>query len=635
MAEKISKRSADSAAGAEGVTKKKKKQKTEAKEAVAVEEPKVAESEQTAPASTTEKKKKKKKNKDSSPAGTEETSTTATAAGSPTTEEEVVAAVEEPVVAEKKKKKKKSKDTTGDVDVVETAENKKTATAEVVVPAAASKSSQADHSSHPFYAEHNITVTGCPAPKPAVKFCESGLPKEVANLCEQKFGKDGKPSPIQAVAWPLIMEKKDVFGIAKTGSGKSLAFVLPYLAKRLQEHKLAVQNGEEKKKQKKHHYPSMVCLAPTKELVQQIAEVAEEFTKQLDLQLTVHCIIGGVPKYEQVNKIKKSACDLVIATPGRLLDLVENDQVLNLSKCEYLVLDEADRMLDDGFILSIRKIADYCTNEDKQKHRQTVLFSATWPMEVNKLARGLLPSSEKRDEAVTITILRKGQTIDDPDNINTEDKLQLNDAIKQKFHILPDGRQKYGLLTKTLKENKDKKILIFGLYKKEVANLENWLRQEGHKIVALQGDMLQDKRTKAIEDFKKNVCRLLVATDVAARGLDIKDIDMVINYTFPLTCEDFVHRCGRTGRAGRTGQAITFFNTTGEHKEREHCFDIIRLLEGAKQPVPDELKKLNANTFTATKKKSHGMYGDFFKSAEEMEKLSKKKVQMSFDSDSD
>eukprot|EP00392_Amoebophrya_sp_AT5.2_P012118 g12213.t1 len=383
----------------------------------------------------------------------------------------------------------------------------------------------------------------------------------------------------------------------------------------------------------------MVCLAPTKELVQQIAEVANEFTKQLNINLTVHCIIGGVPKYEQIQKIKSSACDLVIATPGRLLDLVENDQVLNLSKCEYFILDEADRMLDDGFILSIRKIADYCTggsdgtkgdsNKARKIERQTVLFSATWPMEVNKLARGLLPEARRKDP-VTITVMRKGDVICDPENINTEDKLQLNDAISQKIHVLEDGRPKWNLLLKTLRANEGKKVLIFGLYKKEVANMETWLKGEGFAIRALQGDMMQDKRTQAIEDFKSNKIRLLVATDVAARGLDIKDIDMVINYTFPLTCEDFVHRCGRTGRAGRKGQAVTFFNSTGEHKEREHCFDIIRLLEGAKQPVPEELRKINANTFTATKKKSHGMYGDFFKSAEEMEKLSKKKVQMTF-----
>ena len=147
--------------------------------------------------------------------------------------------------------------------------------------------------------------------------------------------------------------------------------------------------------------------------------------------------------------------------------------------------------------------------------------------------------------------------------------------------------------------------------------------------------MTQDKRNQAIADFKSSKVMILVATDVAARGLDIPDVELVLNYTFPLTIEDMVHRIGRTGRAGRKGSAVTFFNENGDHKEKEHVFDLICLLEGAKQPVSPELAKLNSNTFTATKKKKHGMYGDFFKSEEEMAKLSKMKVQMTFDSDSD
>ncbi|CAD7954778.1 unnamed protein product [Amoebophrya sp. A25] len=626
----IEKRAPESAA-AVAVEPKKKKRKTE--KTAEAEAPAIAEVSNTTAATGEEssKKKKKKKNKDAA----EE----APAAPAPA-KEEATTTSEETVSKKKKKKNKGGEEAAAPAAVeeapvavaAETSGKKKkkdkqeaTTATSTSATSASSSSDEKCFKSDPFYGEHNISVSGCPTPKPATSFKDSGLPQEISTLCEKKFGASGKPSPIQAVAWPLILQGKDVFGIAKTGSGKSLAFVLPYLAKRLAEN-----SGVNTSSGKKNHYPAMVCMAPTKELVQQIAEVAEEFTSKLKMSLTVHCIIGGVNKGIQISKIKSSACDVVAATPGRLLDLVENDQVLNLSKCEYLVLDEADRMLDDGFILNIRKISEYATSD--KVTRQTVLFSATWPMEVNKLARGLLG---KGRNAATITVLRKDQTLDDPENINTEDKLQLNDAISQTLHVLPDGRRKWELLLKNLRANPNKKILVFGLYKKEVANLENWLQREGFKLRALQGDMTQDKRTQSIEDYKTNKARILVATDVAARGLDIPDIDVVLNYTFPLTVEDFVHRCGRTGRAGRKGAAITFFNTTGEHKEREHCFDLIRLLEGAKQPVPEELRKINANTFVATKKKSHGMYGDFFKSAEEMEKLSKKKVQMTFDSDSD
>lgn len=240
----------------------------------------------------------------------------------------------------------------------------------------------------------------------------------------------------------------------------------------------------------------------------------------------------------------------MIATPGRLLDLVENDQVLNLSKVEYFVLDEADRMLDDGFIQSIRKIADFCVEgKDADSPRaQTCLFSATWPIEVNKLSRGLVSmlraGSASKTEPAMITVMRKdangASCVDADGNINTEDKLQLNDSITQTIHVLEDGKPKWRLLTETLRANKNAKTLIFGLYKKEVANLENSLNQAGFTCVALQGDMTQTARMQALDDFKTNKVKILVATDVAARGLDISDIEMVLNHTFPLTVEDFV-----------------------------------------------------------------------------------------------
>jgi len=427
-----------------------------------------------------------------------------------------------------------------------------------------------------------------------------------------------KPSLIQSTSWPVMMKGNDVFGIAKTGSGKTLAFTLPFIAKSemgiFKTHKVGNQ-------------PRMVCVAPTKELAMQIAEVTEEFgnSKCVKGNYPTVCVIGGVPKGEQARKIRSTGCDICVATPGRLLDVVENDGILDLSKTQWLVLDEADRMLDMGFIDNMRSLARLCP----ENQRQTLLFSATWPMEVNRLARSLI----KKDGVVaTITCGKKGAN----DSVeNDGDKLSLNDAITQDVRVVTRN-QKWDMLMEQLNKNRGKKIIIFGLFKKEVANLENWLNQSGHKCVALQGDMVQAKRTQAIQDYKANKVRLLVATDVAGRGLDIPDIDIVINHTFPLTIEDFVHRCGRTGRAGKKGHAVTFYNPDGDMEEKKHCWDLMRLLQDAKQPVPEALRVVESNTFTATKKKAHSIYGNHFKSEEEMAKLQSKKVVMTFeDSDSD
>lgn len=513
----------------------------------------------------------------------------------------VAEAAEEPAEEPEQPKKKK----------------KKTGTTPVVAAETAPKAKFKDHSSHPFYKENNVTVSDCPAPQPATTFAESMLGDTITSYLQQKF-KGGAPSPIQSVSWPLLMQGHDVFGIAKTGSGKTLAFVLPFLARS--------ESGPAVKTNK--NQPRLLCLAPTRELVQQIAAVGDEFSDVLGAgKYPVQCITGGMPKYEQVKSIKTKGCVICAASPGRMLDLVENDMALDLAKVECFVLDEGDRMLDDGFIQTIRKISEYCL----EPKRQTVLFSATWPLEVSKLASGLI-CKDACMQAATITVMRKGESAVSADgNINTEDKLQLNDSIKQEVHVLKDWKQKWSLLTKEFDKHAGKKIIVFGLVKKEVATLEQKMNNGGYTCQAIQGDMSQPARTAALEAFKADKVRILVATDVAARGLDIPDVDVVINYTFPLTCEDWVHRTGRTGRAGKKGLAVTFFNETGEFNEINHCFDIIRLLDSVKQPVPPELKTLDSKTFTATKKKGHALYGNFYKSPEEMAKLEKKKVHVTFD----
>jgi len=539
--------------------------------------------------------------------------------------EEATAAAEAAERKQKRKEEKKRK-REQEAEAVAVAEEepkkkKKIVASPAAVPAAETslvkKTKFKDHSSHPFYKDNNVTVSDVPAPQPATTFAESMLGDKITSYLQQKFN-GGVPSPIQSVSWPLMMQGHDVFGIAKTGSGKTLAFLLPFLAR---SESSPVANTQK-------NQPRLLCLAPTKELVQQIAAVAVEFSNMLGTdKYPVQCIIGGMPKYEQKDSIKRKGCDICIASAGRLLDLVENDMAIDLAKTECLVLDEADRMLDDGFIMTMRKISEFCL----EPKRQTVLFSATWPLEVSQLATGLI-CHEASLHPATITVMRKGESAVNADgNINTEDKLQLNDSITQEVHVLKDWKGKWSLLTKQFDKHAGKKIIVFGLVKKEVARLEERMNSSGYTCQALQGDMTQPARNAAMEAFKANKVRILVATDVAARGLDIPDVDVVINYTFPLTCEDWVHRTGRTGRAGKKGLAVTFFDETGAFNEVNHCFDIIRLLESVKQPVPPELTKLNSNTFTATKKKGHALYGNFFKTPEEMARLEKKKVHVTFD----
>jgi len=222
-----------------------------------------------------------------------------------------------------------------------------------------------------------------------------------------------------------------------------------------------------------------------------------------------------------------------------------------------------------------------------------------------------------------------------------DEGLAANQAIRQEVEILHNEKEKPGRLLSLLKEHyaPGKKIIIFGLYKKETAWLENFLWEKGYdKVVALQGDMTQDKREKAIVDFKAAKVTPLIATDVASRGLDVQDVELVINYTFPFTIEDYVHRIGRTGRAGKTGLAICFFcpESKGVQDEKSHAGDLAKVLRDAKQPVPAELEKISNTSGgnKATKKKAHPLFGNHFKSAEQMAALEAKKVHTTF-ADSD
>lgn len=255
--------------------------------------------------------------------------------------------------------------------------------------------------------------------------------------------------------------------------------------------------------------------------------------------------------------------------------------------------------------------------------RQTCMFSATWPASVHQLANQFL------DTPVHVGIG------------SVDEGLVANAAIRQEVEVLANEKDKPARLLQVLKKHagSGKRIIIFGLYKKECAWLETFLYEKGYdKVVALQGDMTQEKREKAIVDFKAGTLTPLIATDVASRGLDVKDVELVVNYTFPLTIEDYVHRIGRTGRGGKNGLAICFFcpDSKGVQDEKSHAGDLVKVLKDANQPVPPELEAV-ANTSggnKATKKKAHPLFGNHFKSAEQMAALEAKKVHTTF-ADSD
>lgn len=334
------------------------------------------------------------------------------------------------------------------------------------------------------------------------------------------------PTPIQATTWPLLFAGRDVIGIAETGSGKTLAFGLPCLRKLM-----------DTKRSKKPCQPTAVIISPTRELAMQIYEQLKKFDTVAKTGVT--CVYGGVNKDQQREALKTAA--IVVATPGRLKDL-QNDGSVDLGKVKYLVLDEADRMLDKGFEQDIKDIIQPMP----VSRRQTVMFTATWPRSVRDLAASFMSSP------VTVTI--GGDPSADP---------RANTRIKQVVEVM-DGREKEGRLIQLLGRSQrgtksPDKVLVFCLYKKEAVRIERLIKTKGFKVAGIHGDLNQSDRFRNLEAFKTGAATVLVATDVAARGLDIPAVMLVLNVTFPLTVEDYVHRIGRTGRAGAEGHAITFF----------------------------------------------------------------------------
>jgi len=306
----------------------------------------------------------------------------------------------------------------------------------------------------------------------------------------------------------------------------------------------------------------MLVLAPTRELAMQTDDVLKVAGKQTNLRVV--CVYGGVSKEPQRKELKSGA-HVVVATPGRLLDFM-NDGDCILSEVSFLVLDEADRMLDMGFEKDIRKILD-CIPDSKL--RQTAMFSATWPPSIQKMAAQFLNSPIR----VTIGTGSEG--------------LSANGNVKQIVEVIED-RSRDARLTTLLQEyhtSRKNRILVFVLYKKEAVRLESFLNNKGWKVGSIHSNKSQNQRIVALQSFKDGTNPLLVATDVASRGLDIPQVEYVINYSFPLTIEDYVHRIGRTGRAGAKGISHTFFQSHDKH----HAGELVNVLKENKQDVPKDL----------------------------------------------
>ena len=325
-----------------------------------------------------------------------------------------------------------------------------------------------------------------------------------------------EPTPIQAQSIPLAIAGKDLIGSAQTGTGKTASFVLPALERLLTPSTL------------KGKGPRILVLTPTRELANQVTDAVRTYGKFM--RVRCGAILGGMPYREQMALLSQPV-DIIVATPGRLIDHLDRRSI-NLSRLELLVLDEADRMLDMGFSEDVDRIAAAAPDE-----RQTLLFTATMDDAMAKLAKRLLK---------------------DPVRIAVEATAVQELQIEQRLHVTDDMRHKNRILQHLINDSSMTKAIIFSATKRDADMLASELYAQGHAAAALHGDMSQGARNKTIVNMRRGKVRLLVATDVAARGLDVTGISHVLNFDLPTFAEDYVHRIGRTGRAGASGIAISF-----------------------------------------------------------------------------
>lgn len=404
----------------------------------------------------------------------------------------------------------------------------------------------------------NVKVKGKNVPRPVRKWAQMGLLQSTMDVFAKL--RYEKPTPIQSQAIPMAESGLDFIGVAKTGSGKTLAFGIPMIRHILDQPPLKSADG-----------PIGLILAPTRELAVQISAELKPFLKASGLHIA--SAYGGQPISEQIAMVKRGNIHVLVATPGRLIDLLQSNsgRVLNLRRVTYLILDEADRMFDMGFEPQVLRISD-----NIRPDRQTILFSATMPKNINALAkRGLKDPAE---------VIIGGRSI-------------VADTVTQVVKLVqPKYEAKISELLRSLgqlfAENEDAQILIFVERQETAEDLLSKLYKARYTMVnTIHGAKDQNDRSEAIQDFRQGVLPMLIATSVAARGLDVPNLNMVFNFDCPTHLEDYVHRCGRTGRAGNRGTAITLIENPGEDR---YAFHVVKALKESNQPVPEDLEQVAA-----------------------------------------
>ncbi|KAF2072518.1 hypothetical protein CYY_006161 [Polysphondylium violaceum] len=405
-----------------------------------------------------------------------------------------------------------------------------------------------------FLADNNIAVESRQQiPMPMTTFEGTPFNEKIVRMLKSTFD---TPTPIQQLGWSISLTGEDFIGISKTGSGKTLSFVLP-----------AIHHIHNQARSHTYLGPSVLIIAPTRELSTQIAAESKPYLQALNMRYA--SLYGGESKSLQTAQLRKQP-QFIVGTPGRILDHL-NDGTLSLKNISFLVLDEADRMLEMGFESQVRSLF-----ENIRPDRQVLYWSATWPSKVMNLANEFIINPIK---------IQVGNN-----------ELTANDAIKQNFKFVETEAHKATALLDTMEEiytkNPEAKTLIFTMTKQGADKLKEYLTKKGNaRIESLHGDKAQNHRSRIIDDFKKNHIDILVATDVASRGLDIKDITDVINFSMPPQIENYVHRIGRTARAGATGHSHTIISKSSVN-DMELLNELIDLLERSNQEVPREMVEL-------------------------------------------
>lgn len=409
------------------------------------------------------------------------------------------------------------------------------------------------------YDDIPVEASGQDVPEPVLTFSNPPLDDHlISNIALARYT---NPTPVQKYSIPIVMGGRDLMACAQTGSGKTGGFLFPILSQAYKTGPSANPVGQGGFGRQRKAYPTSLILAPTRELVSQIYDEARKFAYRSWVRPCV--VYGGADIGSQLRQIERG-CDLLVATPGRLVDLIERGRI-SLQNIKYLVLDEADRMLDMGFEPQIRRIVE---GEDMPgvQNRQTLMFSATFPRDIQMLARDFLK------DYVFLSVGRVGST---------------SENITQKVEYVEDI-DKRSVLLDILHTHGAGLTLIFVETKRMADSLSDFLINQNFPATSIHGDRTQRERERALDMFRNGRCPILVATAVAARGLDIPNVTHVVNYDLPTDIDDYVHRIGRTGRAGNTGISTAFFNRGNRGVVR----DLIELLKEANQEIPQFLETI-------------------------------------------